>query len=134
MPRMDQRTLLGLAENSNAVAGNGAANAVQIGSTILDAKVRRVYRMTARNPGAAAILEVYQGDAAVPNRALLGSYQVPAAGNIEIGVSSGPQEPFLTVRPDTTPAPAATQGNQIRISDNIGGAVVVAMSHYDVRG
>ncbi len=132
MPRMDQRTLLGLIENSTTVAGNGASNATQIGTNILDYRVRRVYRLTARNPGAAAILEVYQGDAAVPNRVLLGSYQVPAAGNIEIGISSGPQEPFLTVRPDSTVTP--TQGNQIRVSDNIGGAVVVTMSHYDVRG
>lgn len=134
MPRMDERTLLGLTRNVNGVAGNGGANAVLLGDTILDAKVRRIWRMTVQNPGAAAILQVFSGDAAVVNRTLVGSYAVPAAGNIEIGIHSGPQQPFLTFRPDSTFAPAATQGNQVRIADNIGGALVVTAEQYDLRG
>lgn len=136
MPRFNQQVIYGLIEDIQALSGVAGA-LVQIGTNILNDKVRRVYKIIVSDVlGAGGILTIWQGDVApgLPNRTRLMDIVVPAEATLEFGLKI--DDPLITARPNSSFLPAApVQNNQLYLEDNVaGGEFRVSFSQYDMRG
>ncbi len=131
MPRFNQQVIYGLIQDIQANSGVAGA-LVQIGADILNSKVRRVYKILVTDLlGAGGILTIWQGDAAVNNRARLMDIVVAPGASLEFGLKI--DDPLITARPNTSFAPV--QNNRLYLEDNVAGAEFsVSFSQYDMRG
>ncbi len=133
MSRHNYQNIYGLVEDATAVSG-AAGVGVQLGTNILNDKVRRIYHMLIADVGGAGgVLIVWQGDAANHIRTRKMTVIIPAGATVELGIDI--TEPLVTARPTTSVLPAAVQNNQIWAADaGAGGMFQVTASQYDMRG
>ncbi len=133
MPRFTKQNIYGLVQDAWALSGAVGA-LVQIGTDILNNKVRRVYKIIASDlGGAGGVLTIWQGDAAVPNRTRIMDVIIPVGATVEFGHDV--DEPYITARPTTSVLPAAVQNNRLYLQDDgAGGVFAVTFTQYDMRG
>lgn len=134
MPEMTKTEMYGLAQDAQSlVPAVGGFN--QLGANILNDHVRRVYKIWITGLGLGpSIVNIWQGDAVVPNRVQLMSIVVADGATHEFGYDI--DEPLLICRPTTSTIAVAVQNNQIYVAQAgaVPDAFRVTMSYYDTKG